>query len=48
MAYVYNDNNIEYINIDNSVFKFCKSTIYKYKNVIKCGHYYKIIHVDFK
>ena len=35
MTYVYNDNNIEYINIDNSVFKFYKSTIYKYKNVIK-------------
>ena len=36
MAYVFNDdNNIEYINIDNSVFKFCKSTIYRYTNVIK-------------
>ena len=35
MTYAYNDNNIEYIKIDNLVFKFCKSTIYKYKNDIK-------------
>ena len=35
MTYVYNDTNIEYIKIDNWVFKFCKSIIYKYKNLIK-------------